>query len=130
MSTRASGALRAHLALFVPESGRDSSAHPGTPPILLRAQRLSFDARNAILLMIDTPRGRRRGDMEMISDDLLRILACPACKTRVELVKETWLVCTNDDCRRKYPIRDGIPIMLIEEGDKYVDTSVDDLGTP
>ncbi|HUS71067.1 MAG TPA: Trm112 family protein [Anaerolineae bacterium] len=66
----------------------------------------------------------------MISDDLLRILACPACKAKVELVKETWLVCTNDDCRRKYPIRDGIPIMLIEEGDKYVDTSVDDLGTP
>lgn len=66
----------------------------------------------------------------MISDDLLRILACPACKTKVELVKETWLVCTNPECRRKYPIRDGIPIMLIEEGDKYVDVDVDALGTP
>jgi uncharacterized protein YbaR (Trm112 family) len=79
---------------------------------------------------IQTPRDRRRGDMGMISDDLLRILACPACKTKVELVKETWLVCTNDECRRKYPIRDGIPIMLIEEGDKYVQTSIEDLGTP
>jgi uncharacterized protein YbaR (Trm112 family) len=66
----------------------------------------------------------------MISDDLLAILVCPACKTKVELVRENWLVCTNSACRRKYPIRDGIPIMLIEEGDKYVDVAVEDLGTP
>ncbi len=66
----------------------------------------------------------------MISDDLLAILACPACKERVELVNETWLVCTNNECRRKYPIRDGIPIMLIEEGDQYIDTPIEDLGTP
>jgi len=66
----------------------------------------------------------------MISQDLLRILACPACKAKVELVRETWLVCANDECRRKYPIRDNIPIMLIEEGDKHVDVNVEDLGTP
>ena len=66
----------------------------------------------------------------MISDDLLAILACPACKEKVELVNETWLVCTNNGCRRKYPIRDGIPIMLIEEGDQYINTPVEDLGTP
>lgn len=66
----------------------------------------------------------------MISDDLLAILACPACKEKVELVNEAWLVCTNNECRRKYPIRDGIPIMLIEEGDQYIDTPVEDLGTP
>jgi uncharacterized protein YbaR (Trm112 family) len=74
--------------------------------------------------------GVGKGDTEVISDDLLQILACPACKARVELVKESWLVCTNADCRRKYPIRDGIPIMLVEEGDKYRDISVEDLGTP
>jgi uncharacterized protein YbaR (Trm112 family) len=66
----------------------------------------------------------------MISDDLLAILVCPACKTKVELVKETWLVCSNHECNRKYPIRDGIPIMLIEEGDRYVDVAVEDLLTP
>jgi len=66
----------------------------------------------------------------VISDDLLAILVCPACKTKVELVKETWLICGNAECRRKYPIRDGIPIMLIEEGDKYVGIAVEDLGTP
>lgn len=63
----------------------------------------------------------------MLSEELLAILACPACKTRVELLADKWLVCQNSECRRKYPIRDGIPIMLIEEGDKYVDVSAKDL---
>ncbi len=51
----------------------------------------------------------------MISKELLDILVCPACKTKVILESER-LVCGN--CGRKYPIRDGIPVMLIEEGDK------------
>ncbi len=63
--------------------------------------------------------GARRLDDEersaMISQELLDILACPACKTKVVL-EEEMLVCHA--CGRKYPIRDGIPIMLIEEGDK------------
>ena len=47
--------------------------------------------------------------------ELLKILACPACKANVEL-KEEKIVCTN--CGRKYPIRDGIPVMLIEEAEQ------------
>lgn len=47
--------------------------------------------------------------------ELLKILACPACKADVEL-KENRIVCTK--CGRKYPIRDGIPIMLIEEAEE------------
>lgn len=66
----------------------------------------------------------------MVSKDLLEILVCPACKTKVELVKGAWLVCQNEQCCRKYPIRDDIPIMLIEEGDKYIDIPVEELGTP
>lgn len=66
----------------------------------------------------------------MVSKELLEILVCPACKTKVELVKDSWLVCQNDSCRRKYPIRDGIPIMLIAEGDKYINTPVEELGKP
>jgi uncharacterized protein YbaR (Trm112 family) len=66
----------------------------------------------------------------MLNEELLAILACPACKTRVELVAERWLVCTNPDCRRKYPIINGIPVMLIEEGTKYCDVSVEDLPAP
>jgi uncharacterized protein len=69
-------------------------------------------------------------EAEMISNELLDILVCPACKTKVDLTKEVWLVCRNDQCRRKYPIRDDIPVMLIEEGDKSVNVSVEDLGKP
>ena len=57
----------------------------------------------------------------MVDAELLKILACPACKKPVEPrevadVPEDqrhWLVCTA--CGRQYPVRDGIPIMLIEE---------------
>ena len=48
----------------------------------------------------------------MIDEELLAILACPTCKGRVEL-QEEWIVC--QDCGLRYPIRDGIPIMLVEE---------------
>ena len=65
----------------------------------------------------------------MLSEELLAILACPACKTRVKLVADKWLVCQNPECRRKYPIKDDIPVMLIEEGDKYVDVSEEELET-
>ena len=70
----------------------------------------------------------------MVSKELLDILRCPADVRNapdagmLDLVKETWLVCR--DCGRKYPIRDDIPIMLIEEGDKFKDTAVDKLSVP
>ncbi len=50
----------------------------------------------------------------MIDKELLDILACPACKSDVEL-KDNKIVCKV--CGKKYPIRDGIPIMLIEEAE-------------
>lgn len=51
----------------------------------------------------------------MVSQELLDILVCPACHAKVTLEDEL-LVCRG--CGRRYPIRDGIPIMLIEEGDR------------
>jgi hypothetical protein len=51
----------------------------------------------------------------MIDKKLLEILACPACKADVEL-KDNKIVCVK--CGLKFPIRDGIPIMLIEEAEK------------
>jgi len=49
-----------------------------------------------------------------IHPDLLEILACPVCKTPVELVKKgDGLRCKQ--CKRVYPVRDDIPIMLPEE---------------
>jgi uncharacterized protein len=49
-----------------------------------------------------------------ISDELLEILACPACKTPVHLEGDR-LVC--DSCQRRYRIENGIPIMLIDEAE-------------
>ena len=49
-----------------------------------------------------------------ISQDLLEILACPACKAQVELQPDgNGLKCV--ECKRVYPIRDDIPVMLIDE---------------
>ena len=50
----------------------------------------------------------------MIDPKLLEILACPVCKTAVKLEADR-LVCTQ--CGRRYPIRDGIPVMLVEEAE-------------
>lgn len=45
---------------------------------------------------------------------LLEILVCPACKTPVRPVHdEAGLKC--DACRRVYPVRDDIPVMLVDE---------------
>ncbi|MCP5049144.1 MAG: Trm112 family protein [bacterium] len=56
-------------------------------------------------------------DKEIISKDLLEILACPACKTDIQLVEyktgEHGLKC--DNCKRIYPIKEGIPVMLIDQ---------------
>jgi uncharacterized protein YbaR (Trm112 family) len=52
----------------------------------------------------------------VISADLLEILACPACDTRPKVTLENdRLVCV--ECGRRYPIRDGIPVMLMEEAE-------------
>lgn len=46
--------------------------------------------------------------------ELLNLLACPVCKTGVRL-DAIQLVCVQ--CQRRYPIRDGIPVMLVEEAE-------------
>ncbi|MBU1852888.1 MAG: Trm112 family protein [Candidatus Omnitrophica bacterium] len=51
----------------------------------------------------------------MIDKDLLDILACPSCKGGVEL-KDDKIYCVV--CKKIYPIRDGIPVMLIEEAEE------------
>jgi len=51
----------------------------------------------------------------MVDDRLLEILVCPDCKAEVKLEGE-WLVCRQ--CGLRYPIRNGIPIMLVEEAEK------------
>lgn len=50
----------------------------------------------------------------MIDLSLLEILACPACQGDVTL-QDAKIVCQK--CGRRYPIKDGIPIMLVEEAE-------------
>ena len=51
-----------------------------------------------------------------ISEELLNILRCPKCKSEVELkADESGLKCTNSECRLVYPIKDEIPVMLVDE---------------
>jgi len=72
-----------------------------------------------------------------ISPELLEILRCPLAVQskeygddpgRLRLVKNSWLV--SDDSGLKYPIREGIPVMLIEEGQKWKETAEADLPVP
>ena len=50
----------------------------------------------------------------MIDKELLDILACPACKADVEL-KDNKILCKK--CGKKYPVRKGIPVMLVDEAE-------------
>jgi len=54
----------------------------------------------------------------MVSKELLDILACPKCKGDLEYdQKNEKLICHT--CRLKYSINDDIPIMLIDEAEKF-----------
>ena len=49
-----------------------------------------------------------------VSKELLDILVCPFCKTAVKLTSDQQgLKCST--CHRVYPIRDDIPVMLVDE---------------
>jgi uncharacterized protein len=56
----------------------------------------------------------RGGARVAVSERLLEILACPVCKVKVELKPDaSGLKCIQ--CKRVYPIKDDIPVMLIDE---------------
>lgn len=72
-----------------------------------------------------------------LSPALLDMLRCPVAVQsteygddpgRMELVHGCWLVSAQSGM--KYPVRDGIPIMLIEEGEKWRNTPVEKLPVP
>ncbi|MCD6277270.1 Trm112 family protein [candidate division WOR-3 bacterium] len=53
----------------------------------------------------------------MIDKELLKILACPKCKGDLKYDEENErLIC--EKCKLAYPIKDGIPVMLVEEAEK------------
>jgi uncharacterized protein YbaR (Trm112 family) len=52
-----------------------------------------------------------------LSAELLSILACPNCRGEVEYIEASQVIeCQN--CHYRYPVRDDIPIMLVEEAEK------------
>jgi len=56
----------------------------------------------------------------MIDQGLFEILACPKCKGDVQYnADQTGLTC--DKCKLEYPIRDDIPVMLIDEAKQLAD---------
>jgi len=68
----------------------------------------------------------------MVSETLIEILCCPHCVRttggELEFYKGAWFICK--DCARKYPIVDDIPVMLIEEGEKWISVAEDKLPIP
>lgn len=54
----------------------------------------------------------------MLPDKLLEILACPKCKGELDYDRENErLICQK--CRLRYRIDDDIPIMLIDDAEKF-----------
>ena len=52
-----------------------------------------------------------------VEKDLLEILACPNCRGEVDYDEPAEIIeCRS--CHYKYPVRDGIPVMLIDEAEK------------
>ena len=55
--------------------------------------------------------------MSLIHPDLAAVFVCPVDKGQlIEDVEGSRLVCS--DCDRRYPVRDGIPVMLIDEAEE------------
>jgi hypothetical protein len=76
-------------------------------------------------------------DQNQLDPEFLDILRCPVAvhytdrgddPGRLRLVKGCWLVC--DDSGYKYPVRDGIPEMLVEIGERWKDTREEELPVP
>lgn len=68
-------------------------------------------------------------------------IRCPHCVSgkfrqnspdpgKLDLYKNKWLICREPGCGRKYPVIDGLPIMINEEGELYCGISRDELPEP
>jgi uncharacterized protein YbaR (Trm112 family) len=55
----------------------------------------------------------------VIDPQLLEIVVCPQCRSSLvpepDLASATSLRCTGDTCGLVYPVRDDIPVLLIDE---------------
>ncbi|MFI0710523.1 Trm112 family protein [Streptomyces inhibens] len=56
-----------------------------------------------------------------VEASLIQILACPACHAPLEdrtASDPGELICTSGDCGLAYPVRDGIPVLLVDEASR------------
>ena len=53
-----------------------------------------------------------------LDDRLLEILACPNCRGEIEYVATESVLACRGECGYRYPIRDGIPVLLVDEAEK------------
>lgn len=53
-----------------------------------------------------------------LDQKLLDILVCPNCHGEVEYVEDRNVIVCRGECKYTYPVRDDIPVMLIDEAEK------------
>jgi len=47
---------------------------------------------------------------------LADLVACPECRAKLAVTAES-LICTGQECRLSYPVREGIPLLLVDEAE-------------
>lgn len=57
-----------------------------------------------------------------VDKELLDILICPNCRGEVEYRPDEELIVCVGQCRYRYPVKDGIPVMLVDEAEKPSDS--------
>jgi uncharacterized protein YbaR (Trm112 family) len=60
--------------------------------------------------------------------DILKIIVCPACKGQLA-VDDGMRNLTCEQCGLMFPVRDGIPVMLMEEAEKLGTQEIEGEGT-
>ena len=53
-----------------------------------------------------------------LSPELLEIIVCPNCRGEVEYRADEQLIVCVGECRYRYPVRDDIPVLLVDEAEK------------
>lgn len=53
-----------------------------------------------------------------VDEKLLELLICPNCRGPVEYLADHDVIVCKGECRYRYPVRDDIPVLLVDEAEK------------